>query len=436
MARVERVLLCAGAACLVAACTPGGARRPDVLLVTLDTTRADHLGFLGYGRGTSPFLDRLARESLVFPCARSTSSWTLPAHASLFTGLFPHEHGVRYDASGPLSLEDAIDEGARTADGRPYRVRGLDQRVPTLAEELCERGYATAAVVAGPWLMHPFGMDRGFAHHDERDITSDAGRRATSVTDAAIEWLNGRDPERPFFLFVNYFDPHAPYAAPGSPPDGGEDPVAAYDAEIAYMDRELGRLLLYLRGEGLHDAALIVVTGDHGELLGERGRWGHGRWLDEALLRVPLVCKLPGAAVPRRSEAAVQLPDVHDLILGVSDGLLPREAQRSLEELVRARGGHALAEVWPAPDAPELGRWIAVVEGRHKLLFSPTSGRSVLFDLETDPAEERDVSASAPATVRRLQAGVRTPGSEPGGAPIEIEGEALERLRALGYLGG
>jgi arylsulfatase len=199
------------------ACWPDASPRPNILLITLDTTRADRLGTYGYGKATSPNLDALAAKSVVYTSAVSTTCWTLPAHATLMTGKLTSSHGARLDPEGPISLAQAIQGPTER-----YRARGLSPRERTLALVLGEEGYATAAVVASPWLKRIMGLDLGFASYDDDEIDQLGGRRATSVTASALRWLRSRPEHEPFFLFLNYFDPHGPYDPPerflGPPP--------------------------------------------------------------------------------------------------------------------------------------------------------------------------------------------------------------------------
>ena len=187
------------------------ASRPPIVLVTLDTTRADRLGCYGYMRRTSPRLDEFCAESTVYTRAYSTTSWTLPAHASLFTGAYTYSHGARYDSKGPLVLADVIDHrGAHR-----YRARGLAAGAETLATRLGEAGYISAGFVAGPWMKRVFGLDLGFAHWDDDGIDHENGRRAEALTDAALSWLGSwlkkSGGEQPLMLFLNYYDAHSPY---------------------------------------------------------------------------------------------------------------------------------------------------------------------------------------------------------------------------------
>lgn len=414
--------------------------RPNVLLVTLDTTRADHLGLYGYARPTSPHLDALAREAVVFERAYSTSSWTLPAHASLFTGRFPSSHGARHDPEGALVLADAIDAPP------DIRARGLGAAETTLAEVLSGQGYRTGAVVAGPWLLREFGLGRGFAHYDDAEIHEPGGRRARQVSEAATRWLEAT-PE-PFFLFLNYFDPHAPYAPPAPwlrsflPP--GEEPnlrsarqaPALYDAEILYMDSELGRLFRELRERGLWERTLIVVTSDHGELLGERGEWGHERFLWEPLVRVPLLVKPAGARQPgRRERDPVSVVDVMPLVLRAAGLPVPEAVQG---EAPPARRRPILAEVNPMSARTDTGRWRARWEGPLKLLENSLGGRW-LFDVERDPDESDDLAPRQPERAARAEQALERefaalPPAAAEAPAVQIDPDTLEALRRLGYL--
>jgi arylsulfatase A-like enzyme len=336
--------------------------------MTLDTTRADHLGVYGYERPTSPNLDELAAHAEVYEKAYSTSSWTLPAHASLFTGRYPRSHGMRHDPAGELVLADAID----APEG--IRARGLSDEALTLAEILQAAGYRTGAVVAGPWLHRSFGLSRGFVHYDDEAVHS--ARRAAEVTDGALRWLEQGD--EPFFLFLNYFDPHAPYAPPPRYrktflPRGAEvnlrssrQAPALYDAEILYMDEQVGRLLRALRERGLYDDTLVIVTADHGELLGDRGTWGHERYLWEPLVRVPLVVKRPGPRQPgRREQAPISIVDVLPLVLEAV-GLEP---PGGVQGVLRRRPEQPfLAEVSPMSAEGTTGHWRAMWRGPVKVL--------------------------------------------------------------------
>lgn len=423
-------------------------RRPDVLVVTLDTTRADRLGFYGYERDTSPNLDELAAQSMVYDRAYSTSSWTLPAHASLFTGRFPASHGVRHDPEGPLVLASAVD----APEG--IRARPLPAGLPTLASILSDAGYATGAAVAGPWLLRVFGFDRGFAYYDDAEIENNAGRSATSVTDSAIEWL-GRSTESsdedrpPFFLFLNYFDPHAPYLPPKGfqrafLPDAQRirtrAPVharALYDAEILYMDSQIGRLLRFLRENGLFENTLILITADHGELLGEHDEWGHERFLFEELVKVPFLVKPASAGASGRSSELVQLVDVLPIVLEAAGLPLPDDIQGGIPGMTQRP---TLAEVNPMSATSPTGYWRARWDDRMKFVWNDL-GERYLFDLERDPGEHDNLIERDPDLARNQEeALIRSFEELPlpsgdAGPDIAIDPETIEALRRMGYLG-
>jgi arylsulfatase A-like enzyme len=421
-------------------------RLPDVVLVTLDTTRADRLGPYGYKRPTTPALDRLAADANIYTMARSTSSWTLPAHASLFTGRLPASHGASYDPDGPLVLTTVVgaEPGADTA-----RANGLAPGIPTLAELLGAAGYATAGVVAGPWMASVFGLARGFAHWGDDQIDSVAGARAPIVTEQALRQLDAAD-HRPLFLFLNYFDPHAPYDPPQQAldevvpgfvmPQKRSLPVARdalYDGEIRAMDDELGRVLERLRELGRYDDALIVVTADHGEQLGDHGLIGHGYSLFEEEIRVPLIVKLPTGAAgagSRRIDAPVSLTDVFALILAQVGLPLPDDIQGEVPPAHHP----IVAETRAAPRGPLHVGWRAIVDGRFKLLTS-SDGERHLFDLEADPHERHDLAALEAERVHALHtlldtyvAGLPRPS---GRAAARVVDEQTRRaLEGLGYL--
>ncbi|HVS09598.1 MAG TPA: sulfatase, partial [Planctomycetota bacterium] len=401
----RRSLLTAGALgslWLAAGCGKGSRRkRPNVVVITLDTTRADHLGCYGYQRPTSPNLDHLAEQSVLYGRAISPSSWTLPAHVSLFTGKLPTSHGVCYDARGSLNLGDAVD----TKGMLSYRARALPAQEVTLAQILSARGFATGAFVAGPWLKRLFGLDRGFAHYDDGNIEALRGRLAEDVTASALRWLEGQR-GKPFFLFLNYFDPHTPYDAPPpyrwaflSEQERNVDPAAPrgeprseeerrqlaidlYDGEIRYMDHHVGQLLAGLDRLGMFDDTLLVVTGDHGELLGEHGNWGHGKFLTEPELHVPLFLRYPrGERGPERIGGLVQPIDVLPMVLERLEIAPPPGIQGGVPPGV---GHPVVAEVYPLPEMSPHGSWRALYEGKWKYAWN-SLGNHLLMDLESDP---------------------------------------------------
>jgi len=435
--------------------------RPPIILITLDTTRADRLSCYGYTRRTSPRLDELCTESTVFTQAYSTTSWTLPAHASLFTGAYTYSHGARYDVDGPLVLSDVIDHSG----AHRYRARGLAPGTATLASRLADAGYATAGFVAGPWMKRVFGLDGGFSHWDDSGIDHENGRRAEALTDAALDWvdswLHESQGKQPIFLFLNYYDAHSPYEPPdshrdrfaeqvegGAPLPGPGEGVtldqanALYDAEIAYADEHLGRLFDRLRDAGLYEAAWIVVTADHGDVIGEHGTAGHGRYLWEEEIRVPMIVKRPatsGAAEHRVDDEAFQLNDVAPMLLSeLGLKALPTSGGP------RTRSDDAvLAELYPLPIMFAKGDWRAFIVGNDKLMWNSRE-RHKLHDLGKERGEDVDRAATEvgrrDALLKRLDKTLHAfdefalTGTAPSGASAEVDEETRRALEGLGYV--
>jgi arylsulfatase A-like enzyme len=421
---------------LIVACGREPVGRPSVLLVTLDTTRPDHLGCYGYTGGTSPSLDALAAEAEVYEDAVSTSSWTLPAHASLFTGQVPTRHQARYDARGPLVLTQAIQ-----GPFERYRVRGLRPDAVTLAQILRDHGWATGGVVAGPWMKRVFGLDRGFGWYDDTGILEVNGRPANEVTDAALRWVAERGAE-PFFLFLNYFDPHAPFDPPADwlrahAPAVVNDLGRLYDLEIRFMDEHFGRLLTELRARGLYDDLLIVVTADHGELLGEHGLWGHGLRLSQEEVRVPLLIKFPAGDGRRgRRRERAQLTDVLPTVLTRLGLPLPADVQGGVLPGV---AHPVVAELHMAPPPGDRLDYRALFEGKWKYVET-SLGATTLYDLVGDPKEERDRShddgAQAQAMAGRLKSYLAPLERPAPDAPESVvDPDTVRALEALGYVG-
>ena len=421
---------------LVVACGREPSTSPSVLLVTLDTTRPDHLGCYGYAGETSPHIDALAAESEVYEDAVSTSSWTLPAHASLFTGQVPTRHQARHDEHGPLVLTQAIE-----GPFERYHVRGLRPDAITLAQVLRDAGWATGAVVAGPWMKRVFGLDRGFAWYDDANILEVNGRPANEVTDSALGWLARRGPE-PFLLFLNYVDPHAPFDPPQAWLDTQtsvllHDLVQLYDYEIRFMDHHFGRLLADLRARGLWDDLLVVVTADHGELLGEHDLWGHGRSLSQEEVRIPLLIKFPKRDGRRgRRTDRVQLTDVLPTVLKRLGLPAPVDVQGGLLPDIT----HPIvAELHSTPRLGDRGSFRALFEDQWKYVET-TEGVTTLYDIVADPREEHDRHAEHPDRSRemasRLDTYLDALERPPMDAPDSVvDPDTVRALEALGYIG-
>ena len=400
---------------------PATAARPSIVLISLDTTRADHLGCYGGGK-TTPNIDAWAREGVIFDLALTPVPITLPAHASLLTGLLPHRHGVR--------------------DNGVYR---LPEDVATLAATLGGAGYDTAAVVGSAVLDRQYGLARGFARYDDRVEGAGAGqlaiaeRPATAVTDAAIR--TARELRTPFFLFVHYFDAHAVYQPPS--PFRERFAESLYAGEIAYVDDQIGRLRRELAGLGRAEDLVAVVTADHGESLGEHGEATHGVFLYQSTLHVPLVVIAPGRwPAGSRAAAPVSLVDIAPTLAQFAGAAIPGTLDgRALDPKAAAGGDRWL------PLESEFGYnsygWaplVGLTDGRLKWVGAPGPE---LYDLHADPHEATNLAAPRARDLQGLEALWRTLVTQDrralreaaGGASAE-EAERKARLAALGYVAG
>ncbi len=422
----------------------GREQPPNLLLVSLDTTRGDHLSAYGYERRTTPNLERLAAEGVRFAEAYAPAPTTGPSHATLFTALAPITHRV-------------VKNG-----------RQLKPSLETLAERLAAAGWETAGFVSSYVLDARFGWDQGFGHWDDDFDVSTAttmvpaesgaeafDRRATETTRRTLAWLDGDwKRERPFFLFVHYMDPHEPWVAPPQfvqrlrtpdlPADGISGMVARYDAEIAFVDHQLGVLLRALEKQGLAENTLVAVTADHGEGLLDHGELNHGTQLYEEQMRVPLLLRWPrGLPAGLVVEGPVSLVDLAPTLLDLAGvevaGGAPMQGQ-SLRP--RIEGQAPSDEDAPVflfrPDNTEVpGEQYAVRVGSWKLIVGPGDGARELFDLAADPEERNDLAAQETERVEALDARIREwlRAHQRGDVvPDAVSQEDLERLRALGYV--
>jgi arylsulfatase A-like enzyme/Tfp pilus assembly protein PilF len=411
-------------------CAGNSVEQPNLLLVTIDTARADRFGCYGFPDAGTPTIDRVASEGALFEKAIAVGPLTLPSHVSLLTGQYPPRHGARVNG-------DFIPDGAG----------------PNLAEHLAGRGYSTAAVVAAYVLSADFGVAHGFETFDEprqdRPFVSGGDalrhrpiveRPAAEVTDVALDLLGGRL-EQPFFLWLHYYDPHGEYAPPEPFASRfGDDP---YQGEIAYVDAQLRRLLDALRASGRLDRTLVAVTADHGESLGEHGEETHGLFVYESTLRVPLLLRWPGQ-VPAgtRSDRLVSGVDLAPTLLELL-GQPPLAEPDGASFAAEARGEPmqprepAYAEAEFPPRAYGWAGLYALHDGRRKFIDAPLRE---LYDLADDPDETRNLAAAAADEVaewtRRLRAieAVWPAGSAQ--ASRLPDADAREKLSALGYLSG
>jgi arylsulfatase A-like enzyme/Flp pilus assembly protein TadD len=420
--KIGRFWALLAASALVTAC--GKREQTNVLLVTFDTTRADHLGYASGRRDLTPNLDRLAREGTWFSDCSATAPVTLVSHASILTGLYPPGHGVR-------------DNGRVLPDDTPIAL-------PLL---LHGAGLETHAVVSAFVLASQFGLGRGFDSYDD-DLSSGAaaGRQtyvevpAARTADRALDWLgNRRAPAKPFFLWIHFFDPHGPYTAPEE--IARRFPGDPYSAEIAYADRELGRVLDDLERTGELRRTLVVFTADHGESLGEHEEKTHGVFLYQSTIHVPLFFSGPG--VPRGEKRAEPASGVD--ILPTVAGLfrLPDGGRRDGVDLFRRpRTELARRDLYFETMLPRLSfGWEGLRAERNGDLVAIEAPRSELYDLGTDPEERHNLWSpdSLPSRARplfhRLE---RIRSADLSGSldrpSSKLADEAQKNLASLGYL--
>ncbi len=433
--------------CLLALASCGTDDRPRlVVLVSIDTLRADHLGLYGYDRKTSPRLDRLALESTVFDDAMSSSPWTLPAHASLLTGLYPSRHGLisheRYLASG----------------------------LATLPQLFSKAGYRTAAVVNSHNLAPEFGLDRGFEKYRYVEERVDRREPSTEITDQAMQRVREAG-GKPLFLFLHYYDVHSDYASLPEheavflrPYDGiadgstaqlaahreGKVPMSAsdapnlidrYDAGIQQMDGEIGRFLDFLGEEGLGEETLLVLTSDHGEEFFEHGGVLHGQTQYQEVIRVPLLIKGPGIPSGRRVSDPVSLIDIVPTLAARAGLLAPAGIDGVDLSGLWTGGGLDDRYLFSEADHNNVEHDItrAVRFRSFKLHFNRLSREYRLYDLSLDPGErdavpagQENAMAALSALSKRLEAFMATERAE---APSRtLSEEEIEKLRSLGYL--
>lgn len=424
---------------------------PDVLLVTIDTLRPDHLSAYGYARRTSPNLDRLAADGALFEVAYAPVPATTPSHATLLTALYPFTHGV---------LRNGV---ALRAD------------VPTLPALLGDAGYLTAAFVSSFPVSSEFGLARGFAHFDERfdgvDLHPPARRGANGegspfarlgehTIDATLAWLAAAPEASPRFVWVHLFDPHAPYRAPApynaafrSDHSGrASRRIDAYDGEILYADAQLGRLVDSMRAAGRERRLLTIVTADHGEAFNEHGWLGHNHSVFEEEVRIPLVVNWPGVIAPgQRLAETVHLVDIVPTILSATglgsassrfDGIDLLPAMTTGDHLDKHRAVFLQRPFFEKQRRAQrlglIGFEIGARQGRWKYVEALEEGRTSLFDLIDDPGERQDLASRESGRDSELGAVVSAwrSGTEVGAsteASPSNSGDVRRKLRALGY---
>jgi arylsulfatase A-like enzyme/Tfp pilus assembly protein PilF len=411
------------------AITAPAGERPNVLLVTLDTTRADRMGFLGSARGLTPELDGLAGVATVFERAYAQAPITTVSHATVLSGTYPQLHGVN-DFGVPLPSS-----------------------LPWLPDLLRAQGYRTAAFV-GALILDPRnglapGFDRGFDVFDagfkvkrgKEDRYASLERRAEDVTARALAWLESR-PQGPFLLWVHLYDAHDPYEAPE--PFRSRFAKTPYDGEIAYADAQIGRLVSALRAKRLLDATAIAVLADHGESLGEHGESTHGVFLYDATIRVPLLIKLPGGrGSGRRVPTRVSLVDLAPTLLEAVGLAVPPAVQgQSLLPLVSGAPGADRPSYAETEYPRRAFGWSALSSWRVERFLYVQAPRRELYDAGQDPASSNNLAEERATVADRvaedLQEFRRRTASrgERGADAPAVDAELGEKLAALGYVSG
>jgi arylsulfatase A-like enzyme len=363
-------------------------RRPlNVVLITLDTTRADHLGCYGSRAGATPAIDRLAARGVRFEQAGTVVPLTLPSHATLLTGLLPQRHGLRVNGGGTLRSS-----------------------VETLATVFSRRGFRTGAFVGSFVLDHRFGLGRGFGVYDDAvtidpqgaSESLDAERPAGAVADAALRWLRETG-ARPFFVWIHFYDAHAPYAPPQ--PYRSRFPDSPYDGEIAYVDSQVARILDYLDRENLRDHTIVAIAGDHGEGLGEHDESTHGLLLYESTLRVPLIIAAPSlrAHVVRESVSTTDVAPTLAALAGVPMNVVRLDGRDLSANLIQQREP-APRDIFAETHYPRTFGWsdLGALRRDGKKLISGKLDE--LFDLNHDPHETTNIVQRDRAMYRELAA--------------------------------
>lgn len=430
---------------------PPAAARPNVLFISIDTIRADHCSAYGYAYDTTPRLARLAAEGVRAMEAYAPMATTGPSHASMLTSLYPLTHGVV--KNGYVLAAEHV----------------------TLAERLRAQGYQTAAIVSSLPLAARFGLNQGFDRYDDDfgprrledpkawedgAVETAFDRRADVTAALATGWLRSRARDRPFLLWVHFFDPHVPYDPPREfrdpvrpaltpfPKPGLAQEVWKYDGEIRFADDGVGKLLDALDELGLRDGTLVVVVGDHGEGLGDHGHMEHGLLIYEEAVRVPLVLRYPGKLTGAAQLAGpiplVDLtPTILDLTLGAEarEGLQGESQLQALAGLARSRSDRKVffqRRFYDPESRASLkiaGEKFAVRIGSWKYLVAEEEKTHELYDLAADPGELRNVADQHPEKVRELDAVLADwRKSQKGAKRQALSPEDVERLKALGYV--
>src|SRR5229473_5917698 len=408
-----------------AAASPNAA--PNVVVITIDTLRPDHLGCYGYKQIRTPNIDALATDGIRFERAYTSVPVTLPSHTAIFTGTYPIYSGMH-----------------------DFAANKLNPTQPTLASVLKEHGYVTGAVIASAVLDSRFGLNRGFDFYydhfdfsrlDEKNIDA-MMRPGGEVVDRALGWLNG-ERQKPFLLWVHLYDAHHPYNPP--PPYLQKYRSHPYDGGIAFVDAQVGRVVAYLKAKGIYNRTLIVVAGDHGEGLGEHGEKTHGFFIYESTLHVPLIFKLPAGVGQQKSVVndSANLADLLPTVLELVGARRPNEVQgRSLVPSMAGKPEGIQAENYAETYLPRIHfNWSELRSIRYRQYHFIDAPRPELYDLSSDPRELKNLYTTQRAVANELRKRLGqlitrfTPASgEKTAETTGLDPALMERLKSLGYV--
>jgi len=395
----------------------------NVILISIDTCRADYLSCYGYGRKTTPNIDAVAEQGMLFKNVVSPVPLTLPAHSSMLTGTIPPYHQVH--------------------DNLNYK---FGQFNVTIAEILREHGYVTGAVVGSFILDSQFGLDQGFDEYNDHFVEALSlgeyiERRGAEASQFACEWLSKHRKEK-FFLFLHYYDPHTPYEPPE--PFATDYADSLYAGEVSYVDWCVGRVITKLKSLGLYDSTLLIITSDHGELLGEHGELEHGYLLYEGAIKVPLIIRPPRIKKTRMINEVVGLVDIVPTILGYIGIPSPLDIHgKDLREYIDATTVSPVPERYVycesfTPTKYKCNPLLSVVTNHWKYIQTT---RPELYNLKQDPDEEENLLTAEPKRAELLQHQLRLILSEQARTDKEessfvLDAESRRRLESLGYVGG
>lgn len=424
----------------------------NIILITIDTIRADHFGVYGYSRETTPYMDNFAKTGVLFKNCYAQGSWTVPSMVSLFTSLSPLTHKIIHGIA--KVSETASGKNDRSQELAVFYQEVLDPSYRTLTEVMAESGFKTAGFTTNGHLVKKQGFAQGFQYYNE---DSCLWGRADCINQQVFPWLE-ENMNNKFFLWIHYFDPHADHGRddrlydPPGPYDeifpwkgeqkGIEQSLALYDGEIRFTDDKVKELIDKVASLGLMSKSVVIITADHGDEFRDHNGWGHSKTVYNELIHAPLMIHFPGNKYAGTAVVTnVRSIDIMPTILDISGAELPQEAQG--RSLLPAISGQEIAQL---PAYSETRRWENIdkrtlIDGKLKLIADYRSGENELYDLTDDPGEKKNIYSAQPEKAapikRRLEEWIRekeTLAKHSVTHFIEKDQERLQKLKDLGYL--